>query len=134
MRNRVMSALLLSLAMDASNAIAQTTPPPGLGLRPLQFALTTALPSAGGRRKQAEWNKTFRHTNDAASPSPAKKSGKTCARGVVIGAALGAGLGLASGYVAVASAGGSDSYAAILRGTTLAALGVGAFVDTVKCP
>jgi hypothetical protein len=74
-------------------------------------------------------------TFDQSAGQPSStRSRKSCVRGIALGAAIGAGLGLASGYLLLASSGGSDSYAAILRGTTIAGLGVGAFLGTIQCP
>lgn len=72
--------------------------------------------------------------DQSAGPQSSGHTGKSCARGVALGAAIGAGLGLASGYLLLASSGGSDSYAAILRGTTIAGVGIGAFVGLNQCP
>lgn len=73
----------------------------------------------------------FEAQSQAATRAPV--SGRTCAKRVAIGAVAGAAAGLAGGFALLAAAGGSDSFGAILRHTTVLGLGIGFFAGAYTC-
>ncbi len=69
----------------------------------------------------------------ATPPDPGIRSAKECGSFVVLGTAIGAGAGAGAGFLLLASAGGSDSFGAILKGFAAIGAVLGSVGGLIAC-
>lgn len=133
-------ALMMMTLLAAGPALSQTAGPAAAAApmtdstrralttgAPAARPLTTAALALAGRTNASQ------DAAPATPPDPGVRSAKECGSFVVLGTAIGAGAGAGAGFLLLASAGGSDSYGAILKGFAAIGAVLGSVGGLIAC-